>query len=349
MIYTQSAALLVVVVGASIYLDLVAHRRRESISVRDAMGWTAFWVLLSLAFAGYLWVAHSREDAGRFLSGWLLEKSLSLDNLMVFVAVFSAFGVRSGLQHRILYFGILGALVFRLVFVVLGETFMHLFSHWADLVFAAVVGFSAVQMLRGGESDDEVDYDKMWTIRLFKRFVPVFPRLDGERFFVSAERVEALRRADSSAVPSREGARRFMTPAFVCLIAIETADVGFSFDSVPVVIAETRKPFLIYASMVFAILGLRSLYFVIQALNERLQYLSKAVALTLFFITYKLAAAGLEGMLSVRLWRPTPIVSTTIVFSMLALGCMASLFATAGPAPQPSPAPAPEGADSNEP
>jgi tellurite resistance protein TerC len=318
-----------VTVAASIYLDLFVHRRGEEISFRSAALWSLFWVCLSLCFAGYLAVTRSSAMAGLFLSGWVLEKSLSLDNLMVFVAIFRAFGVRSALQHRILYYGILGALVFRLVFVALGGAALHLFGLWADLVFAGFVGYAAVQMIRGDGADEaEPDYDALLPVRVFKRLFPLYPRLDGRSFFISRARVDALMRNDPSLKPSHAAATRFMTPALVCLVVIEWSDVMFSFDSVPVVIAVTKEPLLIYSAMVFAILGLRSLYFVIEAMSRTLVHLEKAVAVLLFFVTYKLLAHALRGFFHWPLWEPTPEQGSVIIGGILLLGVVASLVSS---------------------
>ncbi len=318
-----------VTVAGSIYLDLFLHRRGEDISFRNAALWSLFWVCLSLSFAGYLAVTRSPATASLFLSGWILEKSLSLDNLMVFIAIFRAFGVRSALQHRILYYGILGALVFRLIFVTVGGAALHLFGLWADLVFAGFVGYAAVQMVRGGDDDDdEPDYDALLPVKVFKRLFPLYPGLDGRHFFVSRARVEELMKDDPDAKPSHPTALRFMTPALVCLVVIEWSDVMFSFDSVPVVIAVTHEPLLIYSAMVFAILGLRSLYFVIEAMSRVLVHLEKAVAVLLFFITYKLLAHALRGFLHWPLWEPTPEQSSIIIGVILAAGIVASLVAS---------------------
>jgi len=330
-------ALFVAVVAGSIYLDLFLHRRGEDISIRNAGLWSLFWISLSLAFAGYLAVSRSPAKASLFLSGWILEKSLSLDNLMVFIAIFRAFGIRSALQHRILYYGILGALVFRMIFVTIGGAALHLFGLWADLIFAGFVGYAGLQMVRGGgdDDDDEPDYNELLPVRVFKRFFPVVPRLDGLSFFVSRKRVEELTKDDPEHRPSHATATRFMTPAFVCLIVIEWSDVMFSFDLVPVVIAVTHEPLLIYSAMVFAILGLRSLYFVIEAMSRLLVHLEKAVAVLLFFITYKLLAHALHGFLHWPLWEPSPEQSSIIIGVILAVGIVASLVSARGQAAEP--------------
>lgn len=323
-----------VVVAASLWLDLFAHRRRDTLSFRDAVGWSLFWIAQSLAFAVYLWFRFGHDAAVLFLSGWALEKALSLDNLMVFVAIFVAFGIKPGQQRRILHYGIVGALVFRLLFVAAGGTLLHALGPVANLVFAVFIGLAAYQMLAGPGTDcQERDYSKLLPVRVARRFFPTVCALDGERFVVDAARAAEL---DPRSV--RPGARWYITPAFVCLLVVEWTDVMFSIDSVPVVIAVTHEPLLIYASMVFAILGLRSLYFVVEVLTRRLVYLPAAVGVLLVLIAAKLVLHGLNGLGELEwlagapwlhdlgLWEPSAEQSAAAIAATLGLGTIASLL-----------------------
>lgn len=238
----------------SIYIDLVAHRHSKEITVKNAALWSIFWISLALAFYVYLYFRFEPEWADLYLAGYVLEKSLSIDNLMVFVAIFASFGIKDHLQHRILYWGILGALIFRAIFVVIG-TGLFSASPWVGFIFAAFVLWSGWKMLQGGDDNEEEieDYTHHWSVRLVGKIMPVFPKLVQEKFFVKNNELNA----DQIVSVTRQGFR-YATPAFLCLMAIETSDVAFAFDSVPAVIAVTQEPLLVYAAMIFAILGLRS-------------------------------------------------------------------------------------------
>ena len=173
------------VVALSVYLDLFAHKKSTEISLADAARWSIFWVALSLAFYGYLWWHFGKNWADLYLAGYALEKSLSVDNLMVFMAIFASFSIRGILQHRILYYGIIGALVFRAIFVVIGAGLFQA-SPWVGFIFAAFVIWSAVKMLQSsGSDDDEIeDYSNHWSVRLTGKLMPVYTRLHLNRFFV---------------------------------------------------------------------------------------------------------------------------------------------------------------------
>ncbi len=310
------------VIAISVFLDLVAHKDGKEITVTNAAKWAVFWIGLALCFYGYLWIRFSKEWADLYLAGYVLEKSLSIDNLMVFIAIFASFGIKSHLQHRILYWGILGALVFRAIFVMIG-TSLFLASPWVGFVFAAFVAWSAVQMLKGGGDDEEIeDYSNHWSVRLTGRLMPIYTRLHFDRFFVKHQ--ELLVDGAAEKVVTRNGAI-YATPAFLCLMAIETSDIAFSFDSVPAVISVTQEPLLVYAAMIFAILGLRTLYFVIAALNRYLVHLEKAVIALLFFIAAKMANQSWNHVFGDNGIHLTPGQSLSIVLGTLAIGVIASL------------------------
>mgnify|MGYP000877166649 CR=1 FL=1 len=218
------------VVGLSVYLDLFAHRKSTEITLSDSVRWSLFWVALALAFYGYLWVRFSKEWADLYLAGYALEKSLSIDNLTVFMAIFASFGIKGVLQHRILYWGIIGALVLRAVFVAAG-TGLFLASPYVGFLFAAFVIWSAVKMLQsGGDDDEEIeDYSNHWSVRLTGKLMPIYTRLHVDRFFVKHDEVIAH---GMESATTRSGLL-YATPAFLCLMAIETSDIAFAFDSVP--------------------------------------------------------------------------------------------------------------------
>jgi tellurite resistance protein TerC len=312
-----------VVIGLSLYADLAAHKKSKEISFIDAMKWSIFWVILAACFYGYLWLRFNKEWADLYLTGYVLEKSLSLDNLMVFMAIFASFNIKGALQHRILYWGIIGALVFRGVFVVIG-TGLFLASPWIGFIFAAFVAWSAIKMLQGGgDGDDDLeDYSQHWSVRLTGKIMPVYTKLHLDRL--------VLRHKDIIANGLGESVTRngflYATPAFLCLMTIETSDIAFAFDSVPAIIAVTQQPLLVYAAMIFAILGLRSMYFVLAALTRYLVHLEKAVIGLLFFIAGKMALQSWNGTMGETSIHISTNLSLLIVLGTLIVGVLASLI-----------------------
>lgn len=315
-------ALFFSIVALSVWLDLRTHKGVREITVRDAALWSAFWIGLALSFYGYLWLRFGQRWADLYLTGYVLEKTLSVDNLMVFIAIFASFGIKDALQHRILYWGIIGAVVFRAVFVAIGTGLFHA-SPWVGFLFAAFVIWSAIKMLSMEEDGDEIeDYTDHWSVKLTRRWLPVFPKRNGVRFTVSQKEA---RKIDASAISGK--AKWMVTPAFLCLAVIETSDIAFAFDSVPAVIAVTQEPLLVYAAMIFAILGLRSLYFVLAALTRYLVHLGKAVIAILFFIGGKMALQSWNHAIGPTGFEIDPSVSLWIVLGTLSIGVMASLMA----------------------
>jgi tellurite resistance protein TerC len=319
----ETIVIFVVVIFVSVYIDLAAHRKNVEISVWNATKWAVFWIGLALCFYGYLWLRFEKEWADLYLAGYVLEKSLSIDNLVVFIAIFASFGIKSHLQHRILYWGILGAIVFRAIFVLIG-TSLFLASPWVGFVFAAFVAWSAIQMLKSSRVEKEIeDYSGHWSVRLASRLLPVYPRLHFDRFFV---RREELPGDDPAEGPVTRNGALCVTPAFLCLVVIETSDIAFSFDSVPAIISVTQQPLLVYAAMIFAILGLRTLYFVIAALNRYLAHLEKAVIALLFFIAIKMTIQSWNHVFGDTGIHITPGQSLAVILGVLAIGVVASVL-----------------------
>jgi len=315
----EAVIILAVAVVASVWLDLFAHRNDEEVTFRNAAGWSVFWILLAVSFFFYLKFRYSPEAASLFLSGYVLEKALSVDNMMVFVAVFASFGIKGIAQHRILYYGIAGALIFRALFVAIGTSLFGL-STWIELLFAAIVLWTGIKMLKGsGDGDVDADYSQHWSVRMVRRFIPVIPRLVGKRFVVGREEAHTI--ADAEGVQlTRRNASFYATPMLLCLFCIEITDIIFSFDSVPAIIAVTQEPFLIYSAVIFAILGLRNLYFMLAAAAKYLVHLEKAVALVLVFIAAKLGGSALG------FYHIDHQVSMVVVLSLIAGGVLASLI-----------------------
>ncbi len=322
------------VIGGSLYLDLRSHKDSTEITFKNAMKWSFFWITLALGFYGYLWLRFSKEWADLYLTGYVLEKSLSLDNLMVFMAIFSSFGIKNTLQHSILYWGIIGALIFRAIFVMIG-TGLFLASPWIGFVFAAFVAWSAVKMLQGGDDGDEdiVDYSNHWSVRLTGKLMPIYTKLHFDRFVLKHKEVLVHGLNDSVT----KNGLFYATPAFLCLMTIETSDIAFAFDSVPAVISVTQEPLLVYAAMIFAILGLRSLYFALAALTKYLVYLEKAVIGLLFFIAGKMALQSWNHVVGDTGIHISTNVSLLIVLGVLVSGVLASLIFPENDAKEASP------------
>lgn len=315
-----------VVIALSVYIDLFAHRHTKEIGVKDAAIWSLFWVGLAIAFYFYLMFRFDAEWANLYLAGYALEKSLSIDNLMVFMAIFASFGIKGHLQHRILYWGIIGALVFRAIFVLIGAS-LFAASPWVGFIFAAFVIWSAVQMLRADNDDEEIeDYTDHWSVRLTGKLFPIYKKLRGEHFVVKDHELQKeIAEEEKRGIVTRVG-KYYVTPALLCLMAIETSDIAFAFDSVPAVIAVTHEPLLVYAAMIFAILGLRSLYFVLAALTKYLVHLEKAVIGLLFFIGAKMLIESFNHTIGDTGIHISPGVSLAIVLLTLIGGVIASFI-----------------------
>lgn len=316
---------LVAVISLSVWLDLWVHRDEREITLRDAAIWSGFWVVLSCCFGLYLRWRFSAAAASLFFAGWAMEKVLSVDNLLVFLSIFKYFRLGSSLQHRVLYYGILGAVVLRLAFVMVGSG-VRLAGPYADVVFALVVGWSAVKMARGGDDGgDGDDFSQHRVVRWAQKVFAVIPRLDGRRLIVSRERAEVVMQGHPERSLMRSAAW-YATPAFVCMILIEASDVMFAFDSVPTVIAVTREPVLVYSAMLFAVLGLRSLYFLLAALTRWLVHLEKAIIALLFFIAAKLLLHASNEILRWPRWDLGAEASLIVIAATLAVGVLASII-----------------------
>ncbi len=321
----ETIAIFFLVIGLSVFMDLFAHRNTKEISILDASLWSGFWISLAVAFYGYLWFRFDKQWADLYLAGVALEKSLSVDNLIVFMAIFASFGIKGHLQHRILYWGIIGALVFRAIFVAVGTGLFSL-APWVGFIFAAIVAWSGYKMLTAKSDDEEIaDYSHHWSVKLTEKLMPVFPRLHAENFFVTRAIVNELGKSDPS-LQTIKNAAIFATPAFLCLMAIETSDIMFAFDSVPAVIAVTQEPLLVYAAMIFAVLGLRSLYFVLAAMTKYLVHLEKAVIALLFFIAFKLTLQSGEHVFGWDFLHISANMSLLVVLGTLAAGVVASFI-----------------------
>lgn len=325
---TETVIVFVVLAIGAIFIDLFMHRADKPITLKNAIFWSIFWVAIAMAFAGFLYIHHGSEVASLFVTGYALEKVLSVDNLFVMMAIFSWFAVPDRFRHRVLYWGIIGAIIFRGIFVAIGTGLLSL-GPYVEIIFALVVAWTAVMMLRSGDDSDEIeDYSQHLAYRLVKRFFPIWPKITGHAFLLTQKEVDAeLAKPENKDVTIGRGkkAALYATPLMLCVAVVELSDVMFAFDSVPAIIAVSREPLIVYSAMMFAILGLRTLYFVLEALKQYLVYLEKAVIVLLFFIAVKLGLNATD-----HIWHHGFSISAStslfVVLGVLALGIIASVL-----------------------
>lgn len=274
------------IVIAMLAIDLgVFKKKTHTITMKEAGAWTVVWVLVSIAFAGWVWYSVGADSAGLFMTGYILEKSLSVDNLAVFIMVFAYFGVDSKYHHRVLYWGVLGAIFFRIVILGTGTALIAKF-HFLLFGCAIILALGAWKMFTSDDGDDEVDPDNLWIVRQFRKFARITDDYHEEKFMV--------RQAD----PASDGKMRwFFTPLAVVLISIEAMDLMFATDSIPTILAVSSDPYIVITSNIFAVLGLRSLYFILAALMPMLCWLNQGIALVLGFIAVKLTLTSFADVI----------------------------------------------------
>jgi tellurite resistance protein TerC len=286
-----------VVIAVMLALDLgVFHRRAHVIRAREAAIWSFVWIALALLFNLAVYLRNGSDRGLEFFQAYLIEKALSVDNLFVFLAAFTFFAVPENLQHRVLFWGILGALITRGIFIAVGAALLAAF-HWVTYIFGVFLVVTALRLLFGG--DEEVRPEKNPVLALFRRFVRTTPDYAGTHFFV------------------RQGGKLFATPLLTVLVVIEATDVVFAVDSIPAVFGVTRDVFIVYTSNIFAVLGLRALTFLVARLVQRLRYLKVGLALVLAFVGGK--------MLIADRYHISDIVSLLVVAGLIGLSALASL------------------------
>jgi len=308
-------------VAAMLALDLfVLHRRAHEVSLREAAAWSAVWIVVGLGFGGLVWAWAGSGGAQAYLAGYLIEKSLSVDNIFLFAAIFSALAIPARYQHRVLMFGIIGALVMRAGFIAAGIGLLDAI-HPVIYVFGAILLVAAASMLRG---DSHAAPREPRVLRVLRRVLPVGDRLHGQRFLV------------------RDGGGLIATPLLVALVVVETADVIFAVDSIPAVLAVTTDPFIVYTSNVFALLGMRALYFLLAGAAGRIRYLRPGLAVILAAVAVKLLLADVWELPA---WSAPAFIA--VVLSVVAVASVLSgRRAAAASAPRDrAPAPAPEGSN----
>jgi tellurite resistance protein TerC len=288
----------IVFVLAMLAIDLgVFHRKAHVVSLKEAAAWSAVWVALAIVFnvAVYFWFGSER--ALEFTTGYLIEKALAVDNIFVFVIIFTTFAIPSIYQHRILFWGVLGALVMRAIFIVLGGAFLQRF-HWAIYVFGAILAITGIKLLL--QRNQKFQPERNPIVRAFQKLMPVTQELDGDRFTVI-----------------RNG-KRFATPLLLALVAVEVTDLIFAIDSIPAIFAVTNDPFIVFTSNIFAILGLRSLYFLLAGIIDKFAYLKVGLSLVLVFVGAKMLLMGVYKL---------PIVASLVVIAgILGASILASLL-----------------------
>ena len=312
-----------VLVLVMLWIDLKSFGKngQHEVNVGEALKMTAVWVGVSLVFCAgiyFLYPVASHEKAMEFLAGYLIEKSLSMDNLFVFLMLFSFFGIQRKYQHEVLFWGIFGALVLRSIFIFAGAAMVQRFE-WILGLFGIFLIYTGFKMF-GHKGDEEVDPSGNIIVKLFKRFFPVTDQMHEDKFFI------------------KENGKRLATPVFIALLVIETTDVAFAVDSIPAVFSVSRDPFIVLTSNIFAILGLRALYFALAAIAKYFQYLNYGLGIILSFVGIKMLLTmneyvnALGRLIGVDINMPPIHIPTTtsllIIFGVLVLSMLASYAAT---------------------
>ena len=282
-------------------LDLgVFHKHTHKIPVKEAIMWSCMWIFLALLFALFIYLDNDfgKIKALEFLTAYVIEYSLSVDNIFVFILIFSYFAVNDRYQHKILFWGILGALIMRGIFIFTGDALINRF-HWIVIIFGSFLVYTGIRMLFQQES--EVDPEKNSIVKFFRRFLPVTESLHGDKLMIVQNR------------------KLYATPLFLVLLVIESSDLLFAVDSIPAVLAISKSTFIVYTSNIFAILGLRSLYFAIAGIMGYFRFLKVGLAFVLTFVGLKMLASFMHFEISI-------IVSLGIIISILLISILASVF-----------------------
>ncbi|MEY4065163.1 MAG: hypothetical protein RIR26_1371 [Pseudomonadota bacterium] len=286
---------------AMLALDLgVFHKNSHVVSIKEALSWSAVWIVLALLFNAWIYSNMGKQAGVEFFTGYLVEKSLSVDNIFVFTLIFSALQIPRLYQHRILFWGVLTALVLRAIMIIAGVKLISTF-HWMIYLFGGLLIVTALKMLKDSDNKN-LDLEHSLPMRILKKFIPVTTKLDGEKFL------------------TRENGKWIATPLLAALILVEASDVVFAVDSIPAILAISKEPFIVYTSNVFAIMGLRSLYFVLADLADRFVHLKFGLAAVLFFVGTK--------MMIVDWVKIDPMVSLAVIGTLLGLSIISSLIKT---------------------
>ncbi|MGV3630781.1 MAG: TerC family protein [Bacteroidota bacterium] len=294
-------------------LDLgVFHKKAQKVSIRESIAWTIVWVVLALSFGGVIYYLYDEQlfglNAGNmppskamfeFYTGYFIEESLSLDNIFVIALIFSYFKIEGRFQHKILFWGIIGAVFFRLVMIILGTAFVKQFE-WATYVFGAILIFSALKMLRSDE--DEADFQNSFGVKLLSRIYPIDWNNHNGKYFI------------------RKNGKRVATGLFACLVVVEFSDILFAVDSIPAIFSVTKDPFIVFTSNIFAILGLRNLFFFLSGMMDKFQYIKFSLVAILLFVGLKMVLVSWVEI--------SPIISLAVILGCLVIGIVYSLIRT---------------------
>ncbi|WHA42354.1 TerC family protein [Agrobacterium larrymoorei] len=303
-------AVFIILVLGLLALDLgVLHKNSKEIGIRESLLMSAFYIVIGLGFGGWIWYQSGQQPAMEYVTGFVVEKSLAMDNIFIIAMIFSYFAIPRRYQHRVLLWGILGVIVLRGIMIAAGAAIVENFE-WVLYLFAAFLVFTGVKMLFSADHEEQ-DIGKNPILKFLRTRLPVTDRLYEERFFIKKhdEKTGKL--------------KTFVTPLFLALIMVEIADLIFAVDSIPAIFAITTDPFIVYTSNIFAILGLRALYFALAALIHRFAYLKYALAAVLVFVGSKIFLADMLGIAKIP-----PSISLGITLAILVTGVVGSLFAT---------------------
>lgn len=285
---------------AMLALDLgVFHRKSHEVSLKEALTWTGVWIALAMVFNLIVWHYFDKEKAIEFFTGYVIEKSLSIDNIFVIIMIFSFFDVPRKYQHKVLFYGILGALIMRVIFIFAGIELIHKF-HWLIYIFGGFLIVTGVRMVLAG--DEKIEPEKNPLVKLVRRVFPVTSDFQGGNFFVRVQ------------------GKLWATPLFVVVVLIEGTDLIFAVDSIPAILAISEDPFIVYTSNVFAILGLRSLYFALAGIEQYFQYLKYGLAAVLVFVGTK--------MCLVDIYKIPVEVSLLVIVFLISISMIASVLIT---------------------
>ncbi len=291
-------AALIVGILAMLAVDLFMHRDAHVIGVREAAVWSVIWVMVAVAVGGAIWWAYGAEFGLQYFAGYVIEKSLAIDNVFVWAMIFSYFAVPRQYQHRVLFYGVVGALVFRAIFIAAGSVLIASFA-WILYVFGAFLIATGIKMMI--QRNEHIDPSKSKTLKLFRRLVPTTDDYEGQKFF------------------TRRNGVLLATPLLAVLVLVEVTDIIFAVDSIPAIFAVTQEPFLVFASNALAILGLRAMYFLLADLIHRFIYLKLGLSLVLVWV-------GIKMIVSHAIFKIPTALSLGVVIAIIAVSIGASLW-----------------------
>jgi tellurite resistance protein TerC len=291
------------IIAVMLFLDLgVAHRKAHVIKVKEALTWVSVWIAFALAFGVLIYTFIGKDESLEYFAGYLVEYSLSVDNLFVFVLIFTYFAVPAKDQHMVLFWGIMGAMVMRIAMIALGIALLERFD-WIIFIFGAFLIITGARLV--GDKEKKIDPEKNLILRIVRRVMPVTPTYEGDKFFI------------------RKAGRLMATPLFLVLLVVETTDLIFAVDSIPAILAITTNTFIVYTSNTFAIMGLRSLYFALAGIMPLFRFLHYGLAIILIFIGSKMIASEWYHM--------ETYISLAVIIGVLSLSILASIIFRAPP------------------